>query len=304
MKPFLRDILFTFLLCLSLIGILEIAIGKTMTTRSYKDWYMTEHADKIKILLLGNSLFENSFDPHVFGDSVFDGASDARSLWYDVQILKKYAPNMSHLTTVIIPLVASAYADPPSQPFFQYFYARFMGIPVGKNPWQYSSLLSGHFTFHDLTPVTVSECVNDRKDYLHDWYLDSLGYSPLYHVWNGYLRTVDIPTSEEARCNRPVYLNCIADIAQYCEAHGVRLICIMPPVADIYLESIDSQIINALDSCLCQLSKSHNLEYRFYHNDPSFRADSLYADELHLNYQGASLFARRVKEDFKLKNSR
>lgn len=300
MKPFLRDILFTFLLCLSLIVVLEIAIGKIQTSHSYKDWYMTEHADKIKILLLGNSLFENSFNPHVFGDSVFDGASDARSLWYDVQILKKYAPNMNNLKTVIIPLIAGAYAEPPSKLFFQYYYARFMGIPVGRNPWQYSSLLSGHFTFHDLIPVRVSERVKDRKDYLHDLYLDSLGYSPLYHVWDGHLRNVHIPTSEEAQRNRPTYFDCIAEIAQYCEEHGVRLICIMPPAADIYLESIDPLIINALDSSLCKLSKSHNLEYRFYHNDLSFCADSLYADEMHLNHQGASLFAQRVKEDFNL----
>jgi hypothetical protein len=48
------------------------------------------------------------------------------------------------------------------------------------------------------------------------------------------------------------------------------------------------------------LSTTFNIEYKFYHNSPDFRADSLYADDHHLNHIGATLFARRVKKDFNL----
>ena len=43
-----------------------------------------------------------------------------------------------------------------------------------------------------------------------------------------------------------------------------------------------------------------SLRYRCYYGDPQFKEDSLYADDLHLNLTGATLFARRVKNDFGL----
>ncbi len=299
MKRFLRDILFTFLFCLSLIVVLEIAIGKTQTSYSYKDWYMTEHADKIKILLLGSSFFENSFDPHILGDSVFDGASTARELWYDVQILKKYASKMHNLRTVIIPLnAANPSAGPPVDKAARFPYARYMGITCGKTPLQYSALFSERFTFRDLIPIKISKRVKDCKNYNQDLYMDSLGYSPLYFYWDGKGKNEadSVTFFGNPYPLQKKYTDCLSELAKYCYENNIRLIFVIPPCGDTF----ESGKICSLKLGLYELSKTHHFEYEFYHDAPAFRADSLYSEVLHLNHIGATLFARRVKEDFNL----
>ena len=164
------------MLTVAIIVALEMAIARTTNKYSFRGWYMNENADKIKILLLGNSLFANSFDPHELGDSVFDGASDGRNLYYDVQILKKYAPHMNNLQTVMIPLTVNLYVDAPHSLSARYFFSRYMGIPVGSNPLQYSSFFSGHFTFRDLKAIPVYSRIEPKLAKGKDFnYLDSLG---------------------------------------------------------------------------------------------------------------------------------
>lgn len=300
MKRFSMVVLITALLSCIIVVALEIAIYRTPNQLKYKDWYMTENADGIKVLLLGNSLFANSFDPHELGDSVFDGATDARSLYYDKMILKKYAPRMGSLKVVMIPLIVSLYSEPSTSLFFSYPYARYMDLPIGHNPFQYFALFSGHLVFHSLEPISISSHVEQVKDYDHDRNMDSVGYSPLFHTWNGYLRNVYIPTYEEGVSNREAFIQHIGEMATYCNSHGIRFICILPPAADVYINDVDSRLYDTLYSVMDYLSKAYHVEYKFYHDDPEFRSDSLYADELHLNYWGARKFAKRVKQDFGL----
>lgn len=300
MRLLFRDIAFTLLLVCVLLVALEVAVGRTRSGLSYKDEFMCKNADRIKVLVLGNSLFANSIDPHELGDSVFDAATDARSLWYDRMILEKYAPEMSNLEVVLIPLIASLYAKPNPTPFFTYPYARYMDIPYGNNPMQYSALLSGRLTFRGLAPIRVLNQVVNSTDYHHDHFMDSIGYSPLFHFWNGYQRNVHIPRYEEALQSKEEFVRLVTEMADYCNSHGARLICVLPPASDVYIKDIDPRMYDTLESVMNRLSRTCLIEYKFYHNDPDFRADSLYADELHLNYWGAKQFAKKVKTDFSL----
>lgn len=301
MKNFWQDIAFTLVFAVAMIALLEMAIARTTNEYSYKDWYMTENADKIKILILGNSLFANSFDPHVFGDSVFDGASDGRNLYFDVQILKKYAPHMRNLQTVLIPLNVNLYVEPSSSLFILYPFARYMGTPVGDNPLQYSALFSGHFTFHDLKPTLIYSRVEPKhaKGKDHD-YIDSIGYSPLYYYWDQHSISTIVRNYEEVLQSRRMFIRQINEMGTLCDSLGIRMICILPPANDAYNDRIGKRLFDMLDTSMQQLCCIHNIEYRFYYDEPTFRSDSLYADELHLNHIGAILFAQRVKEDFGL----
>ena len=63
--------------------------------------YMETKSDGIKTLLLGNSLIENSINPQILGDSVFDLAISGRWIYYDVKLLERYIPKMTNLNQVI-----------------------------------------------------------------------------------------------------------------------------------------------------------------------------------------------------------
>jgi len=247
---------------------------------------MTENADKIKILLLGGSQFNNSFDPHVLGDSVFDGASDGRRFYYDVQVMKRYVPHMQNLKTILIPLHACLYVEPHSELYYRYPYAKYMGIPIGNNPFQYSALFSGNFNINSKIIQKQDTC-------------DSMGYSPLFNIWDGKPH-VSIKSYNEAKQNLELFVSQIKEMTYFCDSLGVRLIFILPPANDNYINRADPRLYSMLDSTMSTLNNTYNFEYKFYHDYPTFKADSLYADEFHLNHIGASLFAERIKKDFNL----
>lgn len=106
MKIFLRDTLTTAVFAGMLVCVISMIPYNTVEANnySYKSHYMDTHAGDIRVLLLGNSLFEYSFNPHVVGDSVFDLATSARYIHYDVELAKRYLPRMEHLECVIYPL--------------------------------------------------------------------------------------------------------------------------------------------------------------------------------------------------------
>lgn len=300
MKKFFRDLSITLLFVGLMIAALEIAIGRSPNEYSYKDWYMTENADRIKILLLGNSLFANSFDPHVLGDSIFDGAISGRDLYYDAQIIKSYVLKMSNLKTVFVPLHVCLPVTPSnSLGIERYRYARYMGIPIGCNSLQYSALFSGNLGLKAFSSISIFARIEQKSD---EWSpdIDSIGYCPVFHIWDGHSINVPVWTFEEVMQKRELFIELIMEMAKDCNNLNVRLIYILPPAADVYLSRVDPRLYDTLESIMFRNSNSFHFEYKFYHNDPEFRADSLYADELHLNYWGATKFAEKVKHDFGL----
>ena len=299
MKNFWQDIAFTLVFAVAMIVALEVAIARTPNEYSYKDWYMTENADKIKILILGNSLFANSFDPHVFEDSVFDGAITGRRFFYDVEIVRKYAPRMNNLEAVLIPLHICLFVEPQTELFYRYRNARFLGIPYGSNPLQYSALFSDYLSYNHIFPQPIFKKM--EKNNRNSSGIDSLGYSPLFNVWDGKSQhNESLKTFEEFMASKEVFIGQLKKMAEICDSIGVRLICILPPLTNLYIGKIAPGQFDTLNYTMQHLSNTLKIEYRFYHNDSAFRADSLYFDELHLNYIGASLFAQRVKNDFNL----
>ena len=130
--------------------------------------------------------------------------------------------------------------------------------------------------------------------------LDSLGYIPLFHVWNGHTILNGIVEYEDYIHYENTFSKRIVSIAQQCDSLGVRLIFVQPPVGDFHLQNSDPRLYNSFDSLMNCLALKLNMEYKSYFNNAEFRPDSLYADEFHLNHQGATKFAQCVKEDLNL----
>lgn len=299
MKRFSNDIVFTLLLAISIIVVLEVTIVSTPNEYSYKDWYMTERADGIKTLLLGSSLFANSINPYYLGDSVFDGAMVSRTISIDKKILDKYVPDMPNLTTIIIPVHRGNFEDtiPPME--FQQPYVTYMGIRFGHGFWYHSKVLLESFHWQKLKPVHVVPPYEEEQK-LQQLVPDSMGYSPLLRVWNGHTISNEVISQEKCNTYKEALAQCVASIADRCDTLGVRLIFVQPPVTNIVLSITDQEVFSTLDSIMYSICRTHTCEYHSYFCDESFRSDSLYGDDSHLNHTGATLFAQRVKEDLNL----
>lgn len=294
MRKFLCDLFLTTTVSSLLFVVLEIAICKTPTELSYKHWYMTEKAEKIEILILGNSLASNSFNPHVFGNNVFNAATSGRRQYYDVKILKKYALQMTNLETVMLPLHICMYVEPES-PFSNYPYARYMGITSDNNLLYFSALYTGRMIYKSLIPIHILPYVEEEGILI-----DSIGYWPTFHVWDGHSINIPIKTYEEAMQSKDMFYDQLKEMAEECDSLGVRLICFIPPALDVFTNRIDPRIHDTVSAIMDRLCRMHNVEYKSYFYDSTFQITRIYADEIHLNNSGATLFAQRVKEDFNL----
>ena len=102
MKEFLKHVglgfLFALFICLT-IEFYQSKVNNNAYLSKYK--YMEENSSNIKTLLLGNSLMENSINPHLLGDSIFDLAISARWIYYDQELLERYIVKMPNLKNVI-----------------------------------------------------------------------------------------------------------------------------------------------------------------------------------------------------------
>lgn len=290
MRQFLRDISITFFAALIFLVLVEWVIRFFPNNYSAKYNYVTEHHDDIKTLLMGHSQFEYSFNPAVLGDSTYDFAISARTLYFDIKLAEKLLPTMENVETIIYPLHYNLHTVNGMElmqqilPNIAFHYYKYMGIKYDSMPegvWYRSALLSDMFSYFKLHSTDS---------------IPSLGYYAMKYVWDGKQKEGNPPNQPNtAICTRQ-----LAELAKICHIHDVRLIVVTPPFPDAYIEEMTEEGIENIQHVVEAASRVHPFEFKSYLNDVAFRNDSLYMDWNHLNHRGATLFAERVKKDFGL----
>lgn len=286
MKRFLRDVLFT-LLFVALADYLYGDFAKN--NYSEKHSYITHHYNAIKTLIMGNSLAETGLNTSVLGDSAWCFAISGRTLYFDSELLKRHLPNMQNLHTVILPLHYNLHTsvllnpDLSGRKYYIYSNYRYLHVPVSVFPegWLYrSALLSGQLHRKNNKEASFDKYGNTLADDLYDGKIED--HNPPHQM--------DLDKGIE-------YLT---SMAKTCAEHGVRFIVVTPPFPNTWLEGCTKEGIHNLTMITDSVNQLYPLEYKNYLQDSSFRNDSLYNNWNHLNRYGATLFARRVKEDFGL----
>lgn len=282
MKRFLLDALYTLLMFTGVVAAVEPLFSRAENEYSLKQSLLTENPGQVKYLLMGNSLFANSFNPHELGDSALCVAVPSRSIDYDTEILRRHIDLLPNLQAVIIPMSGHLYARrEQNDAYVKFCHARYfhIGSLIDR-----SAFLTGQMRLGNLT--TKPEC-------------DSAGFDPVDRRWDGLCHPFVHPKTEETLKNQPYYAQCLREMNSLCSARGVGLIVVTPPATQIYEHHLSDTILAAMQEVIGSVDFG-SLRYRCYYGDPQFKEDSLYADDLHLNLTGATLFARRVKNDFGL----
>jgi hypothetical protein len=255
---------------------------------SFKYDYMEKNASKIKTLLLGHSLFEESFNSNVLGDGTFNLAICGRVSYYDVKLLERYIDRMDSLQVVIFPVhyaldnACTYFDDWHLREAYVYHYYKYMKITT---PGQMQLYYSPKITF---------QWERKNKGEIIDS-VDKTGYGQLpdakHHITAPSLRlyTQLFPYNYCVNLKR---------IARICHENNVRFIAITPPATNTFLAYTTLEGFTQLNNIIEEIRQDSPIEYHNYIADSSFRADSLYHDATHLNHKGATLFAERVKKDF------
>ena len=253
----------------------------------------------IKTLLIGHSHFENSINPYLMGDSIYDFAITGRGwIYWDVKLAEQLFHTMPNLKYVLFPL---GYAMPYKSPHFQplsdlikeniYQYGKNMHVMYDRFPenyWYKSSLVR-----------------NDMK--IHFWReknQDKLGYYKLEGQSEECAtdQNVDpnIYEGEVAQLCLNEYKEYFIQLAKICNENNIRFIAVTCPCADSYIQNTRPQGIKNLYDLVDSVRTYYPIEYYNYLDDPEFRADSLYYNCSHLNSIGADKFAIRLKNDLGL----
>lgn len=265
---------------------------------SYKAKYMDNNAEKIKTLILGNSYMENSINPHLLGDSVFDLAVSARWIYYDDQLLARYIPTMSNLKYVIFGM---GYAEPFYRSFNcpeedvvvsgyqEYMHRKFMDIPYEGEMAHWVGLFEGYINIESLFDEKIQDSMgcNLKIGQVEGW----------EHYYN---IDPDVIHNPDAEAQIEEYMGYLRDMARLCYEHNVRFIVVTPPYSNPYIVNVRQEGIDVLHGMIERIRSEYPVDYKDYIRDEQFRADSIYYNSSHLNDVGASMFALRVKEDFGL----
>lgn len=266
---------------------------------SYKYNYVKNNP-AIKTILIGHSHFDNSINPYLMGDSVFDFAiSGRRWIYWDAKLAEQLFPTMPNLKTVIFPF---GYAMPYESAHYEkewsegrkeymYMYTKYMNIPYDRFPQNliYSSAL-------------LSNKMGIK--YWKDNHVDSLGFnkmegkSPYFDEW--VIETKIQWDSDTAIMCYNEYKAYFIDLAKVCYNNNIRLVAVTCPCADCYVKATCERGIQNLYAMIDSVRAYYPIEYYNYLNDPEFREDTLYYNCSHLNSEGADKFAIRLKRDLGL----
>lgn len=294
MKNFLHDIILTLSIGIIVaLGVeIEMRLAPANNIYSFKHNYMENYSSEIKTILLGHSLFEESFNSNVLGDSTFNLAICGRVSFYDVKLLERYINKMNHLKVILFPIhyaldnPCDYYGDQQGMESYVYHYYKHMDI---KTPDQMHLYYRPKLTFHwEKKNSGIMDGVDS---------VDASGYGRFPEKdWKIY------PPSERryTQSNPNLFCNNIKRIAQICHERDVRFIAVTPPATDMYLSYTTEEGIRQINWIIDNIRKDYPIEYHNYLADSAFKADSLFHDSVHLNHKGATKFAQRVKEDFNL----
>ena len=104
MKKFIHNITIIGIILLLINIAIEFLLFLRPNEYSYKRAYVEEHINDIRCLLLGNSHIAYALKPNLLGNDVFNMATLGRYIVYDIDLAKRYVPQMKRLEFLIIPL--------------------------------------------------------------------------------------------------------------------------------------------------------------------------------------------------------
>lgn len=298
MKKFLFDILIGFIAFVCFWGVAEYVFSQHDVVNSYSYKYnYVKNNPAIKTLLIGNSHFENSVNPYLMGDSVFDFAISGRWIYWDVLLAKQMYPTMPNLKTVIIP---TGYATP----YWSLHYKKFREIDK-EYAFKYAKNMHLYYDVFPDNMILSSALITNKMGlkYWIDEEVDSLGYDMITgheENFDNHNVSPDVMYSSRADLSFNEYISHLREIARICQENNIRFIAVTCPCADSYVRNTRPAGIQKLHDLMDSVRAYYPIEYYNYLNDPEFREDSLYYNCSHLNSIGADKFAIRLKNDLGL----
>ena len=296
MKKFVKGISVFALAFLAACLVVELLLLVKTNHYSYKRDYLEQHLNDISVLLMGNSHIEEGLQPSLIADSAFNMAILGRTTVYDVELAKRYLPQMHHLKVLVMPLDYNDFylgrkLNPPDgvTPFersMKCLYYKHMGIRVdGFWYWPEMVNVRPNIFYRLLKPADkVREC-------------DSLGFFALKLANRGVgweKRVLPDSVDHTKGIDPDEYATMFSQfetIARLAREGHVRLILVSSPMYKTYQELMEPALLRDKDAFVKRLQERFpEVEYYDFAFDDRFVADDFF-DSSHLTEQGAAKFS-------------
>ena len=275
MKKFIKRLIIFLIPILILFILLEYAIRQIPNTYKYKNEWMSQHADSLNTLILGNSHCMSGVNPLYLTNSAFNFANSSQDLERDYFVLTKYENMYNNLKCVILSFsYCQDRMDNTDKSRLKYY-----GIYMGYEKYKYSVEITSSITYEKI------------KDYLKE---GTSQYSPLGFRVNKFskdnLEVSGIKAAKRHTLNNRKDLDdnlkYLHKIIQFCEDKQIQLILVTTPTWHSYYEHLD---------------KNHeNVFYFNFLKDDRFN-DNDFKDGDHLSEEGAEKFTKILKDSIRHK---
>ena len=282
----------------------EYVVRQIPNEYKYKYDWMEEHAEEVETLILGNSHTAAGINPALIGDNVFNLSIGGQDYMYSHYLFFRWLSRYKKLKTVIIPVSYFSFYQKikgdNSAVMIEFYYRIYMDCPFHKyhiaynfETWNYNSL-SGK-----IRRYLEGRSIEWRTDGWTPWLLSRK--SP---IWNA-----DHVNKSLARMNLahsfkdvPSNYGYIADIADYCYQHKIKLILVSTPQTKEYNMCLNRNQIKNTEQLVRNIVKEYCVDYYDYRDDNRFLCED-YCDQSHLSEIGAEKFTKLLIVDIQTKNN-
>mgnify|MGYP003434804250 CR=1 FL=1 len=280
----------------------EVLLTFSPNNYSYKASFINNNPQKIKTLIIGASHAENCINPSLLGDSVFNLGGSGKPYYYDVEVVCKNMPKMTHLKNIIMTIApfqqyrSYKHNINPSdnlsalEPYIRNMHLKYLGIHYERyDYWYYLELPNSKGNL-------ISHIKQGRR-------CDSLGYSPLKKEnrikdWenNQLPQPIDYSNNQLSLAYEE-NLSYLKKLASLCKYHNINLIFVSIPYyknAQYLLPEKDVKGMYKMIDAIKQVNLS--TKYYNYIYDNRFNEDDFF-NAVHLDEQGTDKFTRILRHD-------
>ncbi len=288
MKLFLKQAGLFLALFLIPCGVVEALLRQpVMDSYAAKHYLLESHTEDTEVLILGSSLSWAGLISERIHPKAINVGNYEQSFYYDLQILRKYAPRMPHLKVVILPLsYGSCFTRPSARQ--EHLYSIYWDI----EPY------SGELSFDNYSALIAFGFWNSLKKIWRREERVSLanrGWGSIMEPYDG---------SREAARRRFEYLKgfmaanhyeeatgYVEEIVRYCRQRGIRPIVYLPPYAPQFNALLEGDPQWAQVSAFAErLEKKFGLEVYDFNDNERFPTQ-YFRDPDHLNIVGAEVLS-------------
>ena len=324
MKLFIKKILLFILPIIIFVISIDSYLRNINSLYQEKNITLKKNADKIEVLILGNSHANYGINPKFFNLYAFNTANLGQSIYFDKEITIRNLDLMKKLKYVLISLdyhslyfskqrgernIWSYYGNGIKYPNENYFKANLSPLIFGYSPLISYSLIKKDLKsrwnrkkFNNYINFDTEAGV-DKKDTLIQGFIGFTGTEEKSFNLNWYKNRISNFNKLITQSNeKKIVLDEINQLISTLKNNNITPIFFSTPTYKDYNLILDKSIIFQNDSIIKKICKENNIEFWDYAINNNFKKSDFFNPD-HLNKKGAKKFSKLINKklnDYKI----